>query len=333
MARPEHHVEDKMLGPCYPVAQAALCAVAKPLRHFARHWAARGVGHGVPHGSIHPAALSHIAAPHAAAPMLACTRVPGVLPAGPLPAAPAGPAGSGSFVGSGSRLTGASYAAGTGGSVAAGSGAAFASFSASTTGVGGGVLGSGGLAGAAAPLAAAALIVAGLITGVMAKPDQSAFSKQPAFQPAVMATMAPPVVLSPTSTALSPVTAFPGAPVMLTAMSQPDMAMSELPEQMPEMPALGTGASTGAGSTTPPEPASLDLLGLCVLAIVAAREWGQASQRWSMRALAQQIRRVRQPAEPVERLMPSRPGARWLGLNGAGGRPAEHRHHLTAARA
>ena len=322
-----------MLGCCYSLPQAALGAVARPLRHLVRHWATQGVGHGVPHGSIHPAALSHIAAPHADAPLLACTRVPDVLPAGPLPAAPAGPAGSGSFVGSGSGLTDSSYAVGTGGSVGAGSGAAFASSSAGATGFGGGVLASSGLAGAAAPLAAAALIAAGLVTGLMAKPDQSIFSSQPAFQPAIMATMAPHLVLSPTSTVLSPVSTSPGAPVMLTAMSQPDMAISELPEQMPGMPALGTEASTGAGSTTLPEPASLDLLGLCVLAIVAAREWGQASQRWSMRALAQQIRCVRQPTEPVERLMPGRPGARWLGLNGAGGRLAEHQHHLTAARA
>ena len=322
-----------MLGSCYPLPLAALGAVARPLRHLARHWAAQAVGRGVPHGSVHHAVLSHIAAPHAAAPMLTCIRMPGVLPAGPLLAAPAGPAGSGVFAGPGSGLTGSSYAVGTGGGVAAGSGAAFASTSASATGVGGGVLGSSGLAGAAAPLTAAALIVAGLITGVTARPDQSAFSEQPAFQPAIMATMAPHVVLSPISTVLSPVSTSSGAPVMLTVMSQPDMAISELPEQMPEMPALGTGASTGAGSTTLPEPASLDLLGSCVLGIVAARERGQASQRWFMRAQAQQIRRVRQPAEPVARLALSRPGARWLGLNGAGARPAVHQHHLTAARA
>ena len=287
-----------MLGSCYPLPQAALGAVARPLRHLARHWAAQAVGRGVLHGSVHHAVLSHIAAPHAAAPMLTCIRMPGVLPAGPLLAAPAGPAGSGVFAGPGSGLTGSS-----------------------------------GLAGAAAPLTAAALIVAGLITGVTAKPDQSAFSEQPAFQPAIMATMAPHVVLSPISTVLSLVSTSSGAPVMLTVMSQPDMAISELPEQMPEMPALGTGASTGAGSTTLPEPASLDLLGSCVLGIVAARERGQASQRWFMRAQAQQIRRVRQPAEPVARLALSRPGARWLGLNGAGARPAVHQHHLTAARA
>ena len=124
-----------------------------------------------------------------------------------------------------------------------------------------------------ARVAAAALIVAGLITGVMAKPDQSAFPEQPAFQPVIMASMAPHVVLSPASTVLSPVSTSLGTAAMPAAMSQPDMAIPELPEQMPGTPVsstnasigASTGASTGAGSTALPEPASLDLLGFCVL--------------------------------------------------------------------
>jgi len=149
------------------------------------------------------------------------------------------------------------------------------------TGVGGGVFGSGWLAGEASPLAAVALIAAGLVTGMMAKPNQSSLPEQPTFQPAIMANMAPHVVPSPTSTVFSPVATSSGAPVMLAATSQPGMAIPELPEQVPETPAPSTGASTGAGSTALPEPASLDLLGFCVLSIVAARGWSQASQRWS----------------------------------------------------
>ena len=287
MAQPEQYGEDNMLGPCYPIVQAALGAVARPLRHFARHWAARGVGHGAHPVSLHHAALPHIAAPHAAAPMLACARMPGALPAGPLPAAPAGPVGSGAFAGPGGGVAGSSYAAGAGGGVGVGSGADFASTAAGATGVGSGVLGSSGLATAAAPLAAAALIVAGLVTGVMAKPDQSTFPEQPAFQPAITAIMAPHVMLSPTSTVFSPVTASPSAPFMLAAMSQPDMAIPDLSEQVAGTPApstdagtgANTGASAGAGSTALPEPASLGLLGFCVLGIVAARECDQASRR------------------------------------------------------
>ena len=268
-----------MLGLCYPIAQAAFGAVAKPLRHLARHWAGRGVGHGVPHGSIHHAALSHVAGPHAAAPILACARMPGALPAGPLPAASAGPAGSGVVAGPGSGVTGSTYAAGAGSGVGIGSGAVFASSSSGATGNYSSVFGSGGLIGAAAPLAATALIAAGIVTGVMAKPDQSIFPEHSRFQPAIMASVAPHVLLSPTSTVLSPVIASSGVPVMLTAMSQPDMAIPELSEQMAGTPAPSTNASTGAGSTALPEPASLSLLGFSVLGIVAAREWGMVQRR------------------------------------------------------
>ncbi len=82
----------------------------------------------------------------------------------------------------------------------------------------------------------------------MAKPDQSSFPEQHAFQPAVMATMAAHVMPSPTSKVLSPVTTSPGAPFMLAATSQQGFVI--------------------------PEPASLDLLGFCVLGIVAARKLG-----------------------------------------------------------
>ena len=92
----------------------------------------------------------------------------------------------------------------------------------------------------------------------------------------VQASMASHVIPSPTSTVFSPVTTSPGAPVMLAVTSQPGMAIPELHEQMPGL----SGPSTGAGSTTLPEPASLGLLGFCVLGVAAAREWGQVSQRW-----------------------------------------------------
>ncbi len=267
-----------MLGPCYPVAQAVLGAAARPFCHLARHWAGHGVRHGAHHLSVHHAALPHIAAPHAAEPAIMCAKMPGLLPAGPLPAAAAGPASSGALVGPGSGLTGSSYAAGAGGGVGAGSGTAFAGASASATAVGGGVFGGSGLAGAALPLAAAVLIAAGLVTGVMAKPNQSPLPEQLAFQPAAMASMAPLVMPSPTSTVfspVSPVTAVPGAPIMPAVTSQPGMTIPELPEQMPGMLAPSTGASIGTGSEAIPEPASLDLLGFCVLGIVAAREWGR----------------------------------------------------------
>lgn len=264
-----------MLGPCYPVTQAVLGAAARPFRHLARHWAGRGVGHGAHHVSVHHAALPHIAAPHAAGPAIMCAKMPGLLPAGPLSAAAAGPASSGALVGPGSGLTGSSYAAGAGVGVGGGSGTAGAGTSVGATAVGGGVFGGSGLAGAASPLVAAALIAAGLVTGVMAKPSQSPLPEQPAFQPAAMASMAPLVIPSPTSTVFSPVSAVPGAPIMTAVTSQPGMTIPELPEQMPGMLAPSTGASIGTSSEAIPEPASLDLLGFCVLGIVAAREWGR----------------------------------------------------------
>ena len=263
-----------MLGSCSPIAQAALGAATRPLRHLARHWAGHGVGRGAHHASIHHAALPHIAAPHAAGPAIMCTKMPGSLPAGRLSGAAASPAGSGAFARPGHGLTNSSYAAGAGG-VGVASSAAFAGTSASATGVGGAVFGGSGLAGAALPLTAAALIATGLVAGVMAKPYQSSFLKQKTFQPAVMTSMAPQVMPNPTSTVFSTATTFPGTMAMLATTSQPGMALPELPKQMPEMPA----PSTGPGAEAVPEPASLDLLSFCVLGIVLAREWGRASQR------------------------------------------------------
>ncbi len=271
-----------MLGPCYPIAQAALGAVARPLRHIARHWAGHGVGHGAHHPPVHHAALPHIAAPHAAGPAIMCARMPGLLPAGPLSAAPASPVGSGAIAGPSNGLTGSSQAAGAGSGVGAGSGTAVAGTSVSATAAGGGVFGGSGLAGAAAPLAAAVLIAAGLVSGIMARLDQSSVLEQESFHPAVMASMAPQVMPSATSTVFSPVIASPGALAMLAATSQPDMALPDLPEQMPGMLAPSTGTDLEAV----PEPASLDLLGFCVLGVVAAREWGQVSRRWLMLAPA-----------------------------------------------
>ncbi len=271
-----------MLGLCSPIAQAALGLPTRPLRHLARHWAGHGVGRGAHHTSVHHAALPHIAAAHTAGPAIMCTKMPGSLPAGTLSGAAARSAGSGALARPGHGLTASSYAAGAGG-VGAGSGAAFAGTSVSATGVGGGVFGGSGLAGVALPLAAAVLIAAGLVTGVMARPDQSSFLEQRTFQPAVMASMAPQVMPSPTSTVFSPATTFPGTLAMLAATSQPGMALPDFPEQMPGMPA----PSTSTGAENIPEPASLDLLGFCVFGLVLAREWGQAIQRWSTLAPAQ----------------------------------------------
>ena len=272
-----------MLGSCSPIAQAALGAATRPLRHLARHWAGHWVGHGAHHTSIHHAALPHIAAPHAAGPAIMCTKMPGSLPAGPLSGTAASPAGSGAFARPGRRLTASSYAAGAGGVVGTGSSTALAGTSVSVTGVGGAVFGGSGLAGVASPLAAAALIAAGLVAGVIARPDQSSFFQQERFQSAVMASMAPQVMPSPTSTVFSTATTFSRTMAMLAAASQPGMALPELPKQMPGMLA----PSTGTGAEAVPEPASLGLLGSCVLVIVLAREWGRASQRWSMLAPAQ----------------------------------------------
>ena len=272
-----------MLGPCSPIAQAALGAATRPFRHLARHWAGHGVGRGAHHVSINHAALPHIAAPHAAGPAIMCTKMPGLLPAGPLSATATSPAGSGAFARPGRRLTASSYVAGAGGGVGAGSSTALAGTSVSVTGVGGGVFGGSGLAGVASPLAVAALIAAGLVAGVMARPYQSSFLEQKTFQPAVMASMAPQVMPSPTSTVFSTATTFPGTLAMLAATSQPGMALPELPEQMPGLLA----PSTGTGAEAIPEPASLGLLGSCALVIVLAREWGRASQRWSTLAPAQ----------------------------------------------
>lgn len=272
-----------MLGPCSPVAQAALGGATRPLRHLTRHWASHGVGRGAHHTSIHHAALPHIAAPHAVGPAIMCTKMPGSLPAGALSGAAASPAGSGALARPGRRLTNSSYAAGAG----VGSGAAIAGTSVSATGAGGGMFGGSGLAGVASPLAAAALIAIGLVTGVMARPFQPSLLEQKTLQPAVMASMAPQVTPSPTSTVFSTATTFPRTLAMLAATSQSGTTLPEMPEQMPGMLA----PSTGIGPEAVPEPASLDLLGICVLGIVLAREWGPASQR--------------------------RPGTRWLGLTGA----------------
>lgn len=270
-----------MLGLCNPLAQAALGAVARPLRHTARHWSHHGVGHGARHVPVHHAAVTHIAAPQAGGPMIACTKMPGSLSAGSLLAATAGPAGSGAVAGPNGGVVGSGYAGGVGN---AGSGAAFAGASAGAIGGGGGMFGSGGLAAAAAPLAAAALIAAGLVTGAMAKPNQPFRFEQPAFQPVAMASMTPPVIVRPTSNAFSPDLSFPETLVMLTAGPQPGVTAPDLLEQMPEAPALSTGGGTSTGtasdtgSTAVPEPASLALLGFCVLSVMAAREWGRASQ-------------------------------------------------------
>ncbi len=213
--------------------------------------------------------------------MIACTKMPGSLSAGSLLAATAGPAGSGAVAGPNGGVVGSGYAGGVGN---AGSGAAFAGASAGAIGGGGGMFGSGGLAAAAAPLAAAALIAAGLVTGAMAKPNQPFRFEQPAFQPVAMASMTPPVIVRPTSNAFSPDLSFPETLVMLTAGPQPGVTAPDLLEQMPEAPALSTGGGTSTGtasdtgSTAVPEPASLALLGFCVLSVMAAREWGRASQ-------------------------------------------------------
>jgi len=251
-----------MLGLCNPIAQAAFGAVARPLRHTARHWSHHGVGHGARHVPVHHAAVPHIAAPQAAGPMIACAKMPGSLPAGPLPAAAAGPAGSGAVAGPISGVAGSGYAGS------------------------GGMFGSAGLAAAAAPLAAAALIAAGLVTGAMARPNQPFRFEQPAFQPVAMASMTPPVIVRPAPNAFSPDLSFPETPVTVAAGSQPGVTTPDLLEQMPEAPAsstgggkgTGAGAASDAGSTAVPEPASLALLGFCVLSALAAREWGRASQ-------------------------------------------------------
>ena len=203
-----------------------------------------------------------------------CTRMPGPLPAGPLPGVAAGPAGPGALASSGSGLARSSYAGGTGAAAGASSGGT----SAVAAEGAGSVFSGSGLAGAAASLAAAALIAAGVVTGMVAKPNQSPLPEQPAFQPIVMASKAPRAMLSPASMAFSPDIPSPGTPVVLVPSLQPSAAVPDLPEQVPEMPALGTDAS--AASAAVPEPASLDLLGLCVLGIVGAREWGGISQRW-----------------------------------------------------
>ena len=61
---------------------------------------------------------------------------------------------------------------------------------------------------------------------------------------------------------------------MMAAASQQGLVIPELPEQMPGTPSSSTSAGTGTGSEALPEPASLDLLGFCVLGIVAARKLG-----------------------------------------------------------
>ncbi len=245
-----------MLGPCYPIAQAALGAVVRPLRHTVRHWAHHGTGHGARHVPVHHAAVPHIAAPQAAGPMIACAKMPGSLPAGQLPAAAAGPAGSGAVAGPIGGVAGSGYAGS------------------------GGMFGSAGLAAAAAPLAAAALIAAGLVTGAMARPNQPFRFEQPASQPVAMASMTPPVIVKPASNAFSPDLSFPETPVTLAAGPQPSVTTPNLLEQMPEVSASSTGRSAGSdtGSTAVPEPASLALLGFCVVSALAAREWGRASQ-------------------------------------------------------
>ena len=263
--------------PCYPIAQAALCAVARPLRHLARHWANHGVGHGAHHASLHHAVLPHIAAPHAAGPAIMCTRMPGSLLAGPLPGVAAGPAGPGALAGPGSGLAGFTHAGGAG----AAAGASSSGTSAVAAGGAGSVFGSNGLA-VAASLVAAALIAASVATSTVAQLSKSSLPEQPVSQPVVMASMAPRAMLSPASTAFSPDIPSLGTSVMLAPSPQLSVAIPDLPEQVPKMLAPSTGVS--AASMAVSEPASFDLLGLCVLGIVGVREWCGVSQRWFARA-------------------------------------------------
>ena len=249
-----------MLGPCFPVAQAAISAVVKPFHHLVHHVLHAGIGHHLHHAAAHPG-LAGAAVPHASGISMTCAHAPGgVLPAGPVPGA-LGPA----------------YASGVGN---AGNSTAFGPASAGGPGAaasgGGGLSGFGGpgvgsLAGTAGSLAGAVLLAGGLAMAALTA-GPAASERSTARQAAAPDMAQPlPFITAPLLAAL--VIATPAAATALLPGNAQDTST-------PAPVMLGTAApgaasasgAAGAGSqVSVPEPASLMLLGAGLAATWAAR--------------------------------------------------------------
>ena len=112
-----------MLGPCYPIAKAAVAVVARPVRHAVHHVVRRAAYHAPPR----PAAVPR------PQPAVDCVRQPGALPAGsgatpvlavPALAAASPGAGSAARIGAASAGAGLSGGAGAMAAIAAAAGLA-----------------------------------------------------------------------------------------------------------------------------------------------------------------------------------------------------------------
>ena len=270
-----------MLGSCYPVAQAALAAVARPFRYVVHHVPLRGIGHHAHNAAAQPG-LAGAASSHAGTMPLMCAQAPGgLLPAGPIPGAygPAYASGVGSV----------GNAAATGSAIDGGIGSAAAGGGAS----GGGLLGGGSLVGSVGALTSAALLASGL--ALAALPAATAASDQLAAQPGALADMmqplpfiAAPSMPPPAATASAMMPASNGAPDMTPDTIIPDAATPDAATPDAATPGAATpgvaaiadaapgatGAFEAAASNVPtsvPEPASLALLGIGAAATWASR--------------------------------------------------------------
>ena len=258
-----------MLGPCFPVAQAAFSAVVKPFHHLVHYVLRAGIGH---HAALHPAGA---AIPHASSISMACAQAPGgLLPAGPIPGAlsPAyasnvGDAGNGAAFGPASAGGSGAAAPGVGGLGGGLSG--LGSFGAGSSGLGSvgvGSVGAGSLAGTAGFLAGAALLAGGLAMAALTAAPTA--SEQSTAQQAATADMAHPLpfIAAPLLAALAiaaPTTAMALLPGNAQDTSTPATVTlgAAAPGAASVSGATASGAAPASSQVGVPEPASLTLLG------------------------------------------------------------------------